>query len=54
MSPAAKIGTIFFGGLITIAIFTTLVKPGAQTPGVLNAAGNATSHTLSAAQGLGG
>lgn len=51
MSKAEKIGTIFFGGLITIALVTTLVGKGKQTPQVINASGNAISKTLGAAQG---
>ncbi len=51
MSRAEKIGTIFFGGLIVIALATTLVGPGKQTPAVINSSGAAISHTLSAAQG---
>jgi hypothetical protein len=46
--------TVFLGGLITIAVFTTLVKPGSQTPQVLNAAGGAISGSLLASQGQGG
>ena len=51
MSGAEKIGTIFFGGLIFIAIATTLVGKGKQTPQIINAGGVAVSHTLLAAQG---
>lgn len=51
MSKAEKIGTIFFGGLIAIALVTTLVGKGKQTPQVINASGSAISKTLSAAQG---
>lgn len=52
MSKAAKIGTIFAAGLITVALATTLIKKNSNTAGVINAAGNATAHTLSAAQGV--
>lgn len=46
--------TLFLGGLIGVAVFTTLVKPGAQTPAVLNSAGGAISGSLLAAQGQAG
>lgn len=52
MTALEKGVTIFLGGLVTIALFSTLVGKGKQTPQVINAAGNATSHTLQAAQGL--
>lgn len=42
----------FLGGLILIAIFAVLVRPGSQTPGVLNSAGNAVGTSLYAAQGI--
>lgn len=45
--------TIFFGGLIAVALITTLVGPGKQTPAVLGAAGGAISGSLLAAQGQG-
>lgn len=51
MSTAEKIGTVFFGGLISIALATTLVGPGKQTPAVINSAGGAISGSLLAAQG---
>ena len=54
MTGLEKGVTVFLGGLIAIAIFTTLVKPGAQTPAVLNSAGGAISGSLLAAQGQGG
>jgi hypothetical protein len=46
--------TVFMGGLIAIAVFAVLVKPGAQTPAVMNAAGGAVSGSLLAALGQGG
>lgn len=54
MTGLEKGVTVFLGGLIAIAIFTTLVKPNAQTPAVLNSAGGAVSGSLLAAQGQGG
>jgi hypothetical protein len=51
MSKAEKIGTVFFGGLIIIALATTLVGKGKQTPQVINSSGVAISNTLKAAQG---
>lgn len=51
MSGAEKIATAFFGGLIAIALATTLVGQGKQTPAVLNSAGGAISGSLLAAQG---
>ena len=54
MTGLEKGVTVFLGGLIAIAIFTPLVKPGAQTPQVLNSAGGAVSGSLLAAQGQGG
>ncbi len=54
MTGLEKGVTVFLGGLIAIAIFTTLVKPTAQTPAVLNSAGSAVSGSLLAAQGQGG
>jgi hypothetical protein len=53
MTGVAKWGTVFLGGLITVALVTTLVGKGKQTPQVINAGGSAISSTLSAAQGLG-
>lgn len=54
MTPIAKWGTIFLGGLVAITLATTLVGPGKETPQVLNAGGNAIANTLTAAQGKGG
>ncbi len=51
MSGLEKGVTIFLGGLITVALLTTLVGPGKQTPAVLSAAGGAISGSLLAAQG---
>lgn len=53
MNSVSKWGTVFLGGLIVIALATTLVGPGKQTPAVINAGGGAISNTLSAAQGKG-
>lgn len=54
MSGLEKGTTIFLGGLITVALFTTLVGPNKQTPQVINSAGGAVSGSLLAAQGYGG
>jgi len=51
MSPVEKGITAFLAGLVTIALASTLVGPGKQTPAVINAAGGAISGSLSAAQG---
>ena len=51
MSGLEKGLTIFLGGLIMIALATTLVGKGKQTPQVLDAAGGAISGSLLAAQG---
>jgi hypothetical protein len=51
MSGLEKGVTIFLSGLIVIALATTLVGPGKQTPAVLGAAGGAISGSLLAAQG---
>lgn len=51
MTGLEKGVTAFLGGLIVIALATTLVGPGKQTPAVLSAAGGATSGALLAAQG---
>lgn len=51
MSSVEKGITVFLGGLITIAVLTTLVGPGKQTPAVINATGGAISGSLAAAQG---
>lgn len=50
MSGIEKGVTIFLGGLITVAIVSTLVSQKSQTPAVLSAAGGALSGSLSAAQ----
>ncbi len=54
MSGLEKGVTLFMGGLIVVALATTLVGPGKQTPQVLNAAGGAVSGSLLAAQGTQG
>ena len=41
----------FFAGLILIAVLGVLVKPGAQTPGVLSSGGQAIGASLSSAEG---
>jgi len=51
MSNLEKGVTAFLGGLIIIALATTLVGPGKQTPAVLSSAGGAISGSLLAAQG---
>lgn len=51
MSGAEKAITAFLGGLIFVALASTLVGQGKQTPGVINAAGGAISGSLLAAQG---
>jgi hypothetical protein len=51
MSGLEKGVTAFLGGLIVIALATTLVGPGKQTPAVLSSAGGAISGSLLAAQG---
>ena len=51
MSPVEKGITAVLAGLVTIALASTLVGPGKQTPAVINAAGGAISGSLSAAQG---
>lgn len=51
MTGAEKGISAFLAGLITVALATTLVGPGKQTPQVLNAAGGAVSGSLLAAQG---
>lgn len=53
MSGIEKAATIFVGGLIAVALATTLVGPGKQTPQVLNSGGQAISQSLLAAQGQG-
>lgn len=42
----------FLGGLIAIAVIATLVRPGSQTPAVVNSAGTAVGNSLYAAQGI--
>jgi hypothetical protein len=51
MSGIEKGLTLFLGGLVGVALATTLVGPGKQTPQVLNSAGGAVSGSLLAAQG---
>lgn len=51
MSQAEKVATAFLGGLVLIALVTTLVGKGKQTPAVINSTGGAISSTLKAAQG---
>jgi hypothetical protein len=51
MSGLEKGITAFLGGLITIAVLSTLVGKGKQTPQVINATGGAISSSLAAAQG---
>lgn len=51
MSGFEKGATIFLGGLVGIALATTLVSSKSQTPQVLGAAGGAISGSLLAAQG---
>lgn len=51
MSGVEKAVTIFASGLILVALATTLVGKGKQTPQVIDAAGSSISHTLLAAQG---
>lgn len=51
MSNLEKGVSAFLGGLIVIALATTLVGQGKQTPAVLSAAGGAISGSLLAAQG---
>jgi hypothetical protein len=51
MSALEKGITVFLGILGAVALATTLVGPGKQTPAVLSAAGGAISGSLLAAQG---
>ena len=51
MSGLEKGITIFLTGLIGIALASTLVGSGKETPQVINAFGGAISGSLSAAQG---
>lgn len=52
MSGIEKGLNAFFAGLIGIAVIATLVRPGSQTPAVLNSAGSAIGTSLFAAQGI--
>lgn len=52
MSGVEKGLNAFLAGLIAIAVFAVLVRPGSQTPAVLNAAGSAVGNSLFAAQGI--
>lgn len=45
--------TALLGGLVVIALASTLVGPSKQTPQVLSSAGSALSGSLLAAQGVG-
>lgn len=45
-----QVGNIL-GSIVTLAVVTTLILPGRQTPGVINAAGNAFSGSIRAAMG---
>ena len=40
-----------FGTIVVLAIVTTILLPGRQTPGVITAGGNAFSNALKAAMG---
>lgn len=51
MSGVEKAVTGFLGLLGAVALASTLVGPGKQTPAVLSAAGGAVSGSLLAAQG---
>jgi hypothetical protein len=51
MSGLEKGVTAFLAGLIVVALATTLVGQGKQTPQVINATGGAISGSLLAAQG---
>ncbi len=42
-----------FGGLVAIAMVTTLILPKRQTPAVLNATGNLISKSFGAVMGTG-
>lgn len=53
MTGLEKGFTAFLAGLIAIALATTLVGSGKQTPAVINSAGGAISGSLLAAQGQG-
>lgn len=52
MSGLEKALNVFLGGLITIAVAATLVRPSSQTPQVLDASGRAIGASLFAAQGI--
>jgi hypothetical protein len=51
MSNLEKGLAALLGGLVLVALATTLVGPGKQTPQTINAAGGALSGSLLAAQG---
>jgi hypothetical protein len=51
MSGLEKGLTAFLGGLVVIALASTLVGKGKQTPAVINSTGSAISSSLLAAQG---
>lgn len=51
MSGLEKGITAFLGGLIVVALATTLVGNGKETPQVISSAGGALSGSLLAAQG---
>jgi hypothetical protein len=51
MSQAEKLGSILLGGLVLIALATTLVGKNKNTAAVINSTGTAISGTLKAAQG---
>jgi hypothetical protein len=53
MSGVEKGISAFLAGLIGIALVSTLVGSGKQTPAVINSAGGAISGSLLAAQGAG-
>ncbi len=42
-----------FGTIVLLAIITTVLLPGRQTPGVITAGGNAFSNAIKAAMGRG-
>lgn len=52
MSTLEKGFTLFLGGLVVVALASTLVGKGKQTPAVINSAGGAISNTLLASQGV--
>lgn len=51
MNTVSKWGTIFLGGLIGIALTSTLVSKKSNTSSVVNSGGSAISNSLSAAEG---